>query len=237
MYLNMMKIADASCRATCQNIGKCAFDEIEPFELSKHSCLNTYKKAQSIFLQGNISNGIFCVNSGKIKIVIVNNEGKESIVRLVTAGDAFGHRALFSGTGTYHASAITLEDSVVCFFKKEFILSAIDKHRSVALKFLAQLSNLVGLSEVNNTIFVHKNVRERLAGLLISFKDSYGVQEGDRICLDIVLSREEIAAIIGTTHETLARLLTELKNEKIIVQEHKIIYIIDEKKLIEFANI
>jgi CRP-like cAMP-binding protein len=80
-------------------------------------------------------------------------------------------------------------------------------------------------------------VRERFAGLLMSFVESYGVHEPRGIRLDIKLTREEMAAMIGTTVETLVRLITEFKNEGIVVQEQKVIYIINQKKLIEFANV
>lgn len=230
-----MKTSDSSCRDTCQNKERCFFGEIDSIELIKYGSLSTYTKNQSIFLLGEIPMGIFCVYSGKIKIV-VNIKGKESIVRLVGPGDIFGHRALFGDT-PYHVSAIALEDSVVNFFNKKFIFNSIRKYESLAHKFLKHLSNLLEVAEINNATLVHQNVRERLAGLLITFIKSYGVQDDEGICLDIILSREEMAATIGTTHETLVRLLSEFKNEEIIIIKNKFIFIINEAKLIEFANI
>lgn len=231
----MINIPVHSCRDTCQNVTKCLFMAIDSAELSQHSSLHTYKKNQMLFLQGNIADGIFCVNTGKIKMVITSNEGKESIVRIVSTGDVIGHRAVFCSNG-YHASAIALEDTVVAFFNKEYFFTAVEKHGSVALNLLSQLSCLVGKAETKNAILVHKNVRERLSGLLINLKESHGIQDTNRIRLDIKLNREEMAALIGTTRETLARLLSEFKSEGITHQEGGLIFIINEKKLIEFAN-
>ena len=202
----------------------------------KNSILNNYSKGQAIFLQGNQPFGMFCVHSGKIKILNVNNDGKESIVRLATGGDILGHRALFSNEA-YNASAITLEDSIITFFSKEFIFNVIKEHPAIALNIISLLSHTMGTAEIYSTTLVHKNVRERLAGLLFSLIRSYGIKEADRIRLDIRLTREEMAAMIGTTHETLVRLFTEFRNEEIIEQEGKIIFIINEKKLIEFAHV
>jgi CRP-like cAMP-binding protein len=205
-------------------------------EIADRAIVNTYKKGQTIFMQGNNPYGIFCVRSGKIKIVNTNKEGKESITRLVSVGDVFGHRSLLSGQA-YHASAKTLEDSVVCFFEKDFILRLIKEHPLLAFNFLAQLSEEVGIAETKNSTFVHKNARERLGGLLINLKESYGVSDLKGIRLEIKLTREDMAAMIGSTHETLVRLFTEFKNEEIIIQEGKVIFIINEKKLNEFANV
>lgn len=227
------------CRSTCQNVEKCflkGLGQSDLEEIEERSILNTYKKNQTIFLQGNSSHGIFCINSGKIKILMINKDGRESIVRLVSAGDVIGHRAVFSDE-PYHASAVAIEDSVVCFFDKEFIFEIIKKHHSVAIELLAKLSQTVKSAEANIADFVYKNVRERLAGLLITLKKTYGVQELNGIRLDIKLTREEMALMIGTTHETLVRLITELKDEGVIAQEGKSIFIIDEKKLIEFASL
>lgn len=231
----MDKTTGSSCRDTCQKKERCLFMEIELSELSKYSSLHFYHKNQIIFSQGKLADGVFCINSGKVKVVITTSEGKESIVRIVSSGDILGHRALFGRDG-YHASAIALEDTQVCFFEQEFIFNAVYKHRSLSLNLLTQLSNLVGTAEARNATFIHKNVRERLAEFLHGLRKLHGVQEGHFIRLEIKLTREEMASTIGTTRETLARLLTEFKNEGIILQMNGMICITNEKKLIEFAN-
>lgn len=234
-----MKKSEHLCPATCKGKEKCIFQHLDTSilaEIEKNAIFNSYKKHQAIFLQGNPPNGIFCVHSGKIKILMVNNEGKESIIRIANPGTILGHRALFSND-VYHASAIALEDSVVCFFHKDYILNLLKEQPLLALELLAQLSESAGTSDVLSATLVHKNVRERLAGLLIKLKEEYGIKEGNNYRLNIKLTREEMAAMIGTTHETLVRLATEFKNEGIIAQEGKIIIIINEQKLIEFANV
>lgn len=234
-----MKKPDHSCQATCEGIGKCIFQSLDSAaweEIEQNAIFNTYKKNAVIFLQGNLPNGIYCVQSGKIKIVLVNNEGKESISRIAGPGSIIGHRALFSGE-VFHASAIALEDSIVVFFHKDYILNLLKFRPVVALQLLAQLSESVGASDVFSANLVHKNVRERLAGLLIKLKEDYGIKENNHYRLNIKLTREEMAAMIGTTHETLVRLITEFKNEEIIIQEGKNLIIINEQKLIEFANV
>ena len=62
------------------------------------------------------------------------------------------------------------------------------------------------------------------------------MRENNQIRLNIKLTREEMAAMIGTSQETLVRLITEFKSEGIITQEGKTIFIVDEQRLIEFAN-
>ena len=82
-----------------------------------------------------------------------------------------------------------------------------------------------------------KNVRERLAELLLSLKTTHGVKENDRWKIELKLTREEMATMIGTANETLIRFMTEFKEAGIIEQEGKIIYIKDENELLNWANI
>lgn len=210
-------------------------DSLHPEYLEKIiSC--SYKRGQTIFTQGHQPRGLYCLYSGKIKIVLISSDGKESISRLVLPGDIFGARTLFSNEN-YVSSAVALEDSTVNYFEKELIFNLITKYPELAVYFLKILSKGMGNAEAQSQLLVHCNVRERLACLLLKLKESVGVAEGDRIVLDVRLTREEMATMIGTTHESLARLVTEFKNEKIIIQEGKSIIIINLEKLKEFANV
>lgn len=226
------------CPANCNN-EKCFLKDISlviPLEYIEKVMACSYKRGQTIFTQGHPPRGLYCLSSGKIKIVLVSSEGKESISRLVTPGDIFGARTLFSNE-SYVSSAIALEDSMVSFYDKDLIFELISKFPLMAVNFLKLLSKGMGAAEAQSQILVHCNVRERLAGLLLKLKDSVGVTESGRTLLDIRLTREEMATMIGTTHESLARLVTEFKNEKIIVQEGKSIIIINCEKLKDFANV
>jgi CRP/FNR family transcriptional regulator len=174
-----------------------------------------------------------------VKIVISNPDGKETILSLIDEGNIFGQSSLFSGEH-YNAAAIAIEDSIINFYKKDFILDLTKKHPSIALKFLAQISHSMGNTENYKAVLIHKNVRERLAGLLISLQATFGVESdciGSCIRINIILTREEMAGLIGTTIETLVRLITEFKNEEIISQSGKYICIVNQKKLLAFANL
>lgn len=227
-----------SCE-TCPSRGEGIFCNLEGMALkdvSNHKITNTYKKGQTLFHQGNPSFGLYCVSNGKIKVSKIGNDGKESIVRIADEGDVIGHRSLFSNE-SYTATATALEDSTVCFLDKKYIIDAIHNHPDIALNIITQLSHEMGQAEGRAASMFQKNVRERLAELLLNFKETYGEKEGNRIKLNIKLTREEMASIIGTANETVIRFFSEFKEEGIIEQEGKTIYIIDEEKLLEFANI
>lgn len=214
----------------------CDLDRLPLNEVSQHKVSNTYKKGQVVFHQGNPPYGLYCVSQGKIKISKHGPDGKESIVRIADPGDILGHRSLFSNEN-YTATATAMEETIVCFMDKKFILEAIQQQPSLSLNIIQKLSKEMGSAEQKNASLYQKSVRERLAELLLSLKASYGVPEKNRVRLNITLTREEFASMIGTASETVIRFISEFKESGIIEQEGKTIFILDEARLLELANL
>lgn len=210
------------------------FQEVE--EISQHKITNLYKKGQTLFIQGNHPHGLYCISSGNIKLTKAGNDGKETILRLVHSGDILGHRSLFTDDN-YGATATAMDDTIVCFIDKKFITSIMKKNPSVAFNIINKLSRDMGAAENKFTSLHQKNVRERLGELILTLKTTYGVKENGRWKIDLKLTREEMATMIGTANETLIRFMTEFKEAGIIEQEGKVIYIKDEEQLLEWSNI
>ncbi len=75
-----------------------------------------YRHGQFLLWEGSVSEGLYLVHSGQVKITRTGSDGKEQIMRLVQAGDVFGYWAL---DGSAHAAdAVVMEDAVVCFIPK-----------------------------------------------------------------------------------------------------------------------
>lgn len=234
-----MKTAKLECE-NCPSRGKGIFCELESMalqEVSDHKIHNSYKKGQILFSQGNPPFGMYCISSGNIKITQIGSDGKESIVRIASEGDVLGQRSIFSDQ-YYAATATALDNCKVCFIDKKFIMKFVKEKPSVAANLISKLARDLGAAEKKITSFYQKNVRERLAELLLLLKESHGVEVSEnKTLIDIKLTREEMASIIGTASETLIRFMSELKAEGYIEQEGKKIFIINEEGLLEFANI
>lgn len=213
----------------------CSLEQAALKEVNHNKIMNTYKKGQTIFLQGNSPAGLYCINSGKIKVSKISNEGKEAIIRIAGAGDVLGHRSLFSNEA-YGATATVLEDSVVCFLEKKYICETLLNEPTVAFNLIKKLSESMGEAESRTASLTQKNVRERLAELLVKLKNDYGIEEKGRWKIDIKLTREEMASMVGTANETVIRFISEFKDENLIAQEGKTIYILDLPQLTKLAN-
>ncbi len=208
-------------------------DQLTP--ITNQKVTNIYKKGQSLFVEGNHPNGIFCISNGNIKLTEIGNDGKETLIRIVTKGDILGHRSLFSEQN-YNATATAMEDTRACFIDKSFIIGLIKEEPSVALKVIEKLSKDMGAAEHRLNSMHTRNVRERLAELLLLLKESHGVDEGTRTKIDLRLTREEMSTMIGTAPETLIRFISEFKEAGLIEQEGKTIFVKDERKLFEWTG-
>lgn len=234
----MSKATKLECE-NCPSRGEGIFCQLKGINLqdvSDHKVENAYKKGQTLFVQGNPPYGMYCISQGNIKVTQVGEDGKESIVRIASAGDVLGHRSIFTDQ-YYNATATAIDDCKVCFLDKKYILKLVQEQPTVATNLISKLGRDLGAAEKRISSFYQKNVRERLAELLLLLKGSHGVAEEGRVRLDIKLTREEMASIIGTASETLIRFMSELKQEGYIEQEGKTIYIVDEEGLLDFANI
>src|SRR5690606_7989694 len=99
-------------------------NHLEEINLSR--ICSGYKKGQVIFNEGAHPFGLYCINTGKIKVSHRGQDGREVIIRLAKPGDLIGYKALLSGN-RYHASAVALEDCSVCFIPRDLIFDILKK--------------------------------------------------------------------------------------------------------------
>lgn len=158
-------------------------------QVSKFKVMNRYKKGQTLFTEGSPGLGLYCLNSGKLKISKTMPDGKETIMRILGPGDVVGHQNIL--TNDKHTTTATmLEEGSVCFIDKVFITELMKQEISLSLNIIRMMNIEMNEAENRNAAMSHKTVRERLADLLISLKNKYGVQVDHRTRLDIKLTRE-----------------------------------------------
>lgn len=212
----------------------CKTENDKILEINKSKICSSYKKNEYIFKEGAYASGVFCINGGKIKISMLGDEGKEQIVRLVKPGDIIGYKALLSGD-KYSASAIAIEDSNVCFIPKEIFTEVLKKDAHLSFEMMKLLSDELRKAEEKITHLAQKPVRERMAETILFLKETYGTDTEENI--NVTLSREEIANIVGTATETAIRLLSEFNKDNMIELSGKKIKILNTSRLVKTANL
>ncbi len=211
---------------------KTEHDRMEEIEALK--ICSTFKKGESIFREGSYASGVYCINAGKIKLAMMGSEGKEQIIRMAKPGDIIGYKALLSGD-RYSATATAIEDCNVCFIPREIFLVILQKDAGLSFEMMKLLSNELKNAEEKITHLAQKPVRERVAETILFLKETYGIDKENQI--NILLTREEIANLVGTATETAIRLLSEFNKDHIIELTGKKIKILDSDKLVKTANL
>lgn len=223
----------STCAARINSIFKELKNE-DLLQLAENKSCKHYHKGELIFNEGAYPRGLFCVQSGKVKLSQMGTDGKEQIVHLANDGDIMGYRAIL-GEDTYSCSAMALEDSKVCFIPKTQFNELLENNSKLTLQIVHLLSDELKEAERKITHTAQQPVKNRLALSLISLIQNYGYEE-DNITLNVSIKREELANLVGTTRETATRLLYDLQAQKIIELSGKKIKIIDEVQLTILAH-
>ncbi len=226
---------------TCQNcpsrkgplLGCCPLEELEFVSTNKSA--QFYQKGQLIYQEGAIAQGLHCVHRGKIKVTKVGSDQKEQIVQLVRHGDVLGFQALVLG-GCYSNSAVALDDCVVCFVPRPDFLHLVQSNRQFANSLMQLLAGALAEAEERMMHLAYKPVRERLAGALLLLQRTFG-EEPAAAQFSIALSREDVAALVGTAKETVSRLLSEFKDARLIATKGSQITILNAPRLLEIATL
>lgn len=204
-------------------------------KINETKTCSRHKKGEHLFFEDNIPQGIYCINSGVVKLVKTNNDGKEQILRFAIAGDFLGYRALIADEPLV-ASAICLEDTNCCFIPQKIFMELLGENTSIAKDLLKSLSHELGLVEERVQSLAQKSVRERLAETLLFLHQTFNQQNNDDAVIHITLPREDIANIVGTATETVIRLLSEFKNDKLIELQGKRIRLLNREKLEKISH-
>ena len=223
-----------NCTSRVNSLFSCCGSGEVDFLNECKSC-QVFKKGQVIFQEGNRPNGLHVIYEGKVKVTKMGGDGKEQIIRLARPGDVVGYRALMAET-RYSASAIALDDCVICFVPKADFLGLLQQNLKLSNGLMKLLSQTLGQAEDRMLQLAYKPVRERLAEALLLLQKTYEQKEEPEP-FSIAISREDLASLVGTVKETCIRLLADLKEEGAICTKGSNITILEPGRLMEISHL
>jgi CRP-like cAMP-binding protein len=203
--------------------------------LTAHKSEQVYKKGEIIFREGAYPSGIFFITGGKAKKYKTDKDGREQIIYVANTGELIGYHAILA-EDRYPDSAAALEQSIIGFIPKEDFLHALEQSVVLNHRLLKTLSHEFAVLANSLTLFAQKSVRERLALQLIVMREKYKINFEPGMPVEINMSREDLASLVGTARENLVRMLTEFKEERILKTAGRKIIIEDVQKLLSIAN-
>jgi CRP-like cAMP-binding protein len=194
-----------------------------------------YKKGAVIFREGSYASGLYYVVSGRAKKYKMDLDGGEQIIYVANAGELLGFHAILSGEN-YPDSAAVLEDSMIAFIPREDFIAALAQSDVLSRRLLKTLSHEFCVLANRLTVYARRPVRERLALQLVVVREKYKTDGAPGMPVEINMSRDDLASLVGTARENVVRLLTEFKAAGILETKGRKIIVRDVKRLIEVAN-
>ncbi|MBI3924835.1 MAG: Crp/Fnr family transcriptional regulator [Armatimonadetes bacterium] len=197
-------------------------------ELGLRRRCRSYRKRDAVFREGESATRLYCVLSGWVKIWKMTAEGHRQIVRWAGPGDPLGYRSVMSGEH-YRASATAATRTVICHLEGQDLKLLLARQPVLAQRLIARLSQDLGLAEERLLQVAHQPVRQRLAQLLLQLEDDSS--NGFR------MTRLDMAQIIGTSPETLVRLLTEYHELGVLRRTRKGFEVLEREELERLAGL
>jgi CRP-like cAMP-binding protein len=196
--------------------------------LSNDRKISVIKKKQHIYYEGDEAIRFYFLKSGKVKTFQANSDGKEFITGLYNSGDFFGHIAIIENC-EYRETAEALEESEIVFIPKHDFSELITRNQAVANQFIKMLANDIQEKENQLTQMAYNSLRKRTADALIMLSKKYKTEAQGNFTMRI--SRDNLAAVVGTATESLIRTLSDFKADGLIEISGSEIKIMEEKKL------
>lgn len=190
-------------------------EALKSFSAASH--LSTYPGGAVLFVEGQVPRGAFVLCSGRVKLSTTSREGKVLILKMAEPGDPLGLSAVVSGT-PYELRAETLGPCQVNFIEREALMKLLEKHVEVGLHTAQALSKEFqsAYRDIHELVLARSSAG-KLARLLLSWSGNHErAAECREIRIRSSLTHEEMAQMIGSSRETVTRLLSDLKKKELI---------------------
>lgn len=201
-------------------------NELHEILLAVHH-LKKMDKGTYLFQEGGQANELYYIQSGKVQISKIVPDGRELTMRVCKEGELLGELALFSPSARHMLTAKVMESGEVGVILKEELEEKLVKNHALALEYMKWLNQQYRKNHTRFRDLVLHGKKGALYSTLIRLTNSYGIQKGASILIDLFLTNQDLANLCGTSREVINRLLSDLRKNDIISIEKGYITIFD----------
>jgi CRP/FNR family transcriptional regulator, cyclic AMP receptor protein len=213
------------------------FSDLQEQDLEKIANISkerNYKKNMIIFMEDEPGEAFYYIKSGKVKIYRTYEDGREHIIHIFGEGDVFGEATLFNNI-CYPASASIYEDASIGIIKNADLEKLVKENSELSLKLIKLFAKKLIFAQNKIKDLTFNDVFSRTASQLIKLSKEYGVVTEKGTAIKMQLSRQELAEMVGTTRETVSRVISKFKKEKSITENNDNLMILSFEKLEEWV--
>ena len=192
-------------------------------ELKAKGKIRPFANKQIIYVENDEPAYLYFIKKGQVKTYKRSKDGRELSSTLYNDGDFFGYESLCNATN-YGDNSATMADSELLLIAKADFMDYLLNHQEIAGAFIGLLSGSVQEKEEQMLKLAYFSVRKRVAEALVQVASKFGDGKSDTCTLKI--SRDDLAALVGTASETVSRMLADFKDEKLIEKSGNAIHIV-----------
>lgn len=183
-------------------------------------------KKAIIFHEGSEKEAVYFIQDGLVKTYKTDENGHEQIVAFLKTGDMFPHAGFFNHR-PYPATAEAITDTHLVAIPVHTFELLLMHTPSIAVKMMRVMGDKI--MELQETIqsLSGQGVRRRVLSFLIRLAEQHGTVSGSRVTIDLPMTHQEIANSVGTTRETINRVLNQLTKENLLIMDRNHIVIND----------
>ncbi len=204
-------------------------------ELDPYLVQTVYKKKEDIFTEGDSPEWFYIVLKGKVKVTKLSHEGKEIILEIISPFDIFGGVAVLRNF-PYPANAVAMEDSEVIKISRKNLMRLVDRFPNLMYCIALQLGDRMKSSYDSLKNIALERVEARIAALLLKLSNKVGVETKDGTLIDMRLTKQDVADMVGTTVETSIRTFSKFKKQGFVKETNGKIIISDREGLMSFSS-
>ena len=200
-------------------------------DLKDNAHIKSFGKREDIYFEGDTPKWLFYVKEGHVRNYKVTRESKEFDTGLYGAGDFFGYIDLLS-QGKYNEFAVAIEGAKLALISKDDFEKLILSNKDVSINFIKLLAGDILEKENELVSLAYNTVRKRVANALSKLYLKY--KEGLAERVEVTVTRDELASMVGTATESVIRILSEFKKDEYIKTKGSLIVILDYPSLRDY---
>ncbi len=188
-------------------------------EVEVGKTISTYRKGQTVFAQGDVADSVFYIQKGRLKVVVLSEQGKEAVVGILEAGQFFGEGCM-NGHSLRIATTTAMEDCLITAITTKTMTAALHDQPKFSQMFMSYLLTRNGRIEEDLIDQLFNSSEKRLARLLLLLAN-FG-RESTPQPIDAKISQETLAEMIGTTRSRVSFFMNKFRKLGFISYNGKI---------------
>ncbi|MBA3740219.1 MAG: Crp/Fnr family transcriptional regulator [Chloroflexi bacterium] len=178
---------------------------------------------------------LYVIKRGRVRLYRLTPDGKQLTLELLDKGRIVGRMA-WLGQQLTDAYAEAIEDALICSFTPAELRRLIDRFPNVGVNIIRYLSGRLAASEREREVMAFRSVEQRLAARLVELSERFGQPTEDGVAIDVRLTQQELADMIGTSRETLATTVASLRERRVLDMHNQRVVILDLPRVRELAD-